>query len=1021
MLLILATLLAQQQATVEDVLKLMEQNTSSLRDLTFDVTTGGTGTPFADSNAVTVTWRRDSGLRLRMVPKRKAAGAAPMPFRAGGMEVAYTRDALHIWISSELEGNPLAVTNLRMAWADPAAKSFDPYFLPSGFPVRFFVDDPFLYYELDPRLFFGIEPNLACEGKRTEDGKAVHVLSSYLAPSALAEKLHGSEFVFSASRKEFHVDAASGQLVRVRWEVAVKQSMGGRDREEKVTFVATGGARTQVADGVTLPSGSTWQVIEARRGARNDELTHSFKNWRANTGLGADAILSDSERADLYADAVLLKAEEYDAAVKKNDKDAAARYSAALARGTPSIMEQMMGAPPREKPKIADALAKVMELAPGAEGPVLNFIAAAEAEGAPEKAQAVVAKIADGTIKGDRVRTVAAARLNAKGEYDLVLKLLEKAPAAESLRRRAAVERMFALVARKDGAAAVAAMRDEAGKRAATADKVALVKELESRFASLPKDAPALEALLEESLAKSPELALSLEVARRRATPEAAAALVETAPADVAAVDFAIELVEAMTAFTKEGATRLREALAKSTTGDPRAPFQAGRALKIAGLAEEAKKEFAAALERCATVPKGHAAGGYAAATLYELAQEDESNAWLERVVKELVRVAPSGEGLPAEAIWNEQKNPVLKLARKHVAAKRWLEFWRLASQAGERLMMRWQMREGFDAESQKACAAAVREELLRGAKDAEPHRKYAAFAEQYLNDEGTLEVLEAARALAPKDVAVVWMTAEAAQRRGENDRAIAAYEAAASMIESSVDVNGRRVTRASALLALARLHGSPEKVKEALAKIDLKAADADADVAEDVGDEYAKRDEWDAAIAAWLRAKELGRRPYFKLGRAHEKKGDRYEALRWYNRDIALGSSRELDEPPAPQVAEPVPVEPGDPAKPPPEREPVNGKEARERLIKKHGTDWLIDKFLEGKFEPLTADEQSRVARAVEHFRSEELGERESAEAEVRKIGVRAGPSLRDLLRAGDEEVKTRVRAILSEWAEPR
>ncbi len=1031
---LLIAALAQDKTTVEDVLKLMEKNTAALQDLTFEVTTGGQGAELGEELSVTATWKRGAGLRLRVVshPRKKKGGGFPIAI--GGFEFAYAPDGFYLWSGTGQAGRPLAVVNQRMPWDSAAAKSFDPYFLPTGFPIRLFIDDAFVYYELDPRFFMGREQNLSYEGKRVEGDKSYHVLSSYLSPSELYDKLDGAEILFTSSRKEFHVAADTGHLARLRWEVTVKQAMMGESREEKGTLVATAGPRAELAGGATLVSATTWVFIDESRGRgqSDQQMVHGFKGFRANTGVAAEAILTEAERKDLHADATLLKPEEYEAALRKDPKNTQARYSRALARGTPSMMEQMMGGMgpaggKKEEVKILDDLEKVVAERPDAESAVLNLLAAADAEGAAERAKPVLAKIEEGVIAGDRVRVEAAAQLNTKGEFDRALRLLEKDPAGESMRRRAAVERIFALSAKRDGPGAVQAMAAESARRPATSDKVGLVREMESRLAGLPKDA-ALEGdkLVADALEKSPgDLVLRLELARRRATVESAAALLEAAPGDEAAVDFALEILADRTEFKKEDADRLRAVFAKVTVPDPRAPFQLGRALKASGSAEEAKKEFGAALEKCAAMPKGAAA--YVGGLLFELSAEEgpgTADEWLEKVVAAIVKVAPDGGGAPPEMRWDGGKNPVNRLARSHIDAKRWREFHKLATAVGTRLIVEWDISQKLQGDLRKECAQAVREDLLKSASDPAPHKDYARFARRFLGGEGALEVLEKARELAPKDVEVLWMLAEAAGQANERERALAALEAALPLLEKPAIVDGRSVTRADALVEMAEKHTDAAKVKEILGKVDLKAAGLPGSTIETIGDPYARVEEWALAAGAYLRAKELGLKPNFKLGRCLEKQKDYYEALRWYNRDIAEGSSRsvmgeQVDvAPPAP-----VPVVPGEeaPPQPPKEREPVNGTEARERLLKQLGPDWLTKKFLEQKFEPLTAEDQKRLKRAVELFRSEDMGERDAGEADVRKIGPRATPMLKELLEAKDEEVRTRVRGLLGGWAEPR
>ena len=104
-----------------------------------------------------------------------------------------------------------------------------------------------------------------------------------------------------------------------------------------------------------------------------------------------------------------------------------------------------------------------------------------------------------------------------------------------------------------------------------------------------------------------------------------------------------------------------------------------------------------------------------------------------------------------------------------------------------------------------------------------------------------------------------------------------------------------------------------------------------------------------------------------------------------------------------------------------PEEADPQTGEEARARLLKKLGPDYLISRFLTKTFDPLGPDKEKAVKAAVEKLSSDESRERDAGFAELKKIGPNATPLLRPLLEGSEPEVKSRVRQLLSEWAEPR
>ena len=102
-------------------------------------------------------------------------------------------------------------------------------------------------------------------------------------------------------------------------------------------------------------------------------------------------------------------------------------------------------------------------------------------------------------------------------------------------------------------------------------------------------------------------------------------------------------------------------------------------------------------------------------------------------------------------------------------------------------------------------------------------------------------------------------------------------------------------------------------------------------------------------------------------------------------------------------------------------EEEPENGEEARARLLKKLGPDYLVTRLLDQKPEPLDPAQERKAKAALEKLSSEAIDDRDTGFSELKAIGPRAAPLLKPLLQSADEEVKNRIKQLLSEWAEPR
>ena len=1051
---VLATLLAflapaQEKAGVEDVLKLMESKATGLKDASFEIELGGRQAMSMGALGIETRVQvvRGTGVRVHGAVPRGAGGMSFV--QPGTFDFIYSADALRIIAAaSDDTAGGVACANLKVAWDDPALKGFDHYFLPVGFPIRLFFDEPLLYYSMDPRFFFKLESNLAYEGRRAHGGRDCHVLSSWVTPSDLTDKLGRSPMLFTRSRKEFFVDAENGRLLGIEWEVTVKQAMGTRDREEKSTLTLEAGMFKEFA-GLALPGQVVWTFDSqrgGRRARRSDEmLLHTVKELRVNVGIESEAILTGTEKDDLYADAILLGAEEYAARIEKNPKDARSHYSLGFAKSDVSFSSEMlrgMGGGVKPDPVAASAaIEKAAELAPGCEAPVLNLLGLYKKSGAADKEKALLDRIEKGELKGQRVAALAASRLNGSGQHARALKLIESvAKPVEPVRRLLAVERLFALAATGDEKGLLAAFDEEARRRATGPETLMFVRDVVARAEALPdaaKKAFSVERVAElcasrEGLAYRFVLAALYE---KDAEPdrrvEALAALAAAAPGDGFVRGHVLDECEQMLgiAASRDMMRGLRgaeevpakawgkgpaEKLAAAVTKESGARGHLVAALGLKSAGENPDEQLGKAMEAC----RKAAAEPEAARILFLLATTKQDEAWTGECVDLMLKLAPKAEGIPFDLLYRDDRNPVAQRLTALLGEKKHVEVFRLATRASAYLLNSWKLQQAMQATAAD-CADAIAAEVMKETKDPAPYRDYVDFSMRYLQYVKTSEVLEKARTLWPKDVDVLGLLAADYRRSGQTAKAAETYESMVALLDKPVAVDDRSYSKTGVLLDVAELHsaGDRAKAKETLARLELKGLDGAE--AMQVGAIYARIEEPDLAIAGYLRAMEQGLKPNFQLGRLYETKKDRYEALRYYNRDMAASSSRDEAGQAAPQVAEAVEPDMETPT-PAREREPRNGQEARERLLKREGTDWIIERHLETKFEALTEAESSAAKKAIEALDSEELGERDDAIEALRKIGTRVSPLLKTKL-AGTGEAKDRLKKMVMEWAEPR
>jgi thioredoxin-like negative regulator of GroEL len=1020
-----------QETGLESVLSLMEKRVEGVRDVALKVVTqADRQMGMLERGEAHVVYVKGVGLRVRasIELEREARGMALFP---RSIETIYAGDSVFFIQETDTApgSTPLAFQTYRIQRSDPALKSTDAFFLPAGLPVRLMLEDPLLYYVLAPRLLFGLEPRLVYEGVRSEGGQAFHVLSSSSEPAALPAPRAG--FQIDSRRKQFFVEAATGELRKIRWEVFSRRGMARR-ADERAIFTIEAAGSLKVDPALVLPQSSRWTIVDDGSGrgpGRNQTMLRSFESIRVNRGLGPESIATDAEKNDLYADAVLRPAEEYEARAARDPKDASAFYSLAYARGIQDPFT-MMGRPGGPKPDVSGvvrALKKALEARPDSESAASNLLSAAQASGDAELEKTLLDRIAKGEIPGTRVRLMAAARLNATGDAEGAGRLLEGlVPARESDRARVALERLFVAAAKGDEDGLVRLFAQEAKCRPEGNDKFALVDALDARFESLPEAAktrftpPKLLELLDRAERADPaELAFPIAraaVLRRDGKPAAALIeLLEAAPKNEAVVARVLRYSEDVKEWGAGEGEKLAASLEQVDAAHPGLGLLRARALGAAGKSDAAQQALVQALEACRKEPPGRAFHAEALRTTFQLAQEKGPGEWRENCVGVILAIGKGSGAIPFDMVFDEGKNPVTQLALDYESRREWMKFYRLATEAN-RLFMNsfWMMRragavpaEGIDA---------IRQEVF---KESDPAKyvEFVEFLEGVQSEAQVVDVLERAWMKAGQDREVLLKIARSYARHGARENAARAFEELIPRLGPE-EANEAR-------LELGEVHlkrGQPEKAREALGSIPLESLKEES--LPRLIDLCAQAKDYDRGLEACKRAYALGLKPHFQTGTFYEKKQDYYEALRYYNRDRVEPSSggpeaeaRKMERDMRRRAQR---AERGKSGKEE-EEEPENGEEARARLLKKLGPDYLVTRLLDQKPEPLDPAQERKAKAALEKLSSEAIDDRDTGFSELKAIGPRAAPLLKPLLQSADEEVKNRIKQLLSEWAEPR
>lgn len=218
---------------------------------------------------------------------------------------------------------------------------------------------------------------------------------------------------------------------------------------------------------------------------------------------------------------------------------------------------------------------------------------------------------------------------------------------------------------------------------------------------------------------------------------------------------------------------------------------------------------------------------------------------------------------------------------------------------------------------------------------------------------------------------------------------------------------------RTRLILTLARFHrqeGDTEAARTALKRIDRERRNVTPDEALQAAEILKSVGDNDAAAAFLCFLHEEGYRPRFQLARVHMARGDWVEARRQLNR--LMGGDWDWNY---------LPSGGFQPPPKPDSRTMRDIEKMREELEQKAGPDYFVNRLLASDLPRLNENEQRIAEDSFRKLSSDNAPERDEACERLRKIGPGCAPILKKGLESGDGEVRSRVRAILEDWAEPR
>ena len=739
--------------------------------------------------------------------------------------------------------------------------------------------------------------------------------------------------------------------------------------------------------------------------------------------------------------------------LEKSPDDADLNWSLAVSKGasvTPMMMAMGRG------PDAEGAFAAVEKALEKQWAPTLvtNLLAMYEERKANDKLAALVERVEKDEKRTPSLTLAAAQAWNALGKHDRVIALLEKLEGVP--RTRIAEERIFAWLSKGDLAKAMAEfaavaetgwverlvtlqsqLPDEAKKAIKTDD---FLKALDDAVAAQPKSAPfhlaRLRALQESAdvsrLAGAVKAAF--EQSDDKVLHDAAFKSLEDLLGQQEAVGPAIVVPGAPAAKAKTDPEKVKAAIkdivaALDAAGArPAAAVLRGKARKMVDEKESAVKEFSAALDLAAKAAPGEAQA-IASRVCAELEGMGEE-ALLEKSCRLFLdTIRKNGLGFEDMAMFGmgRGKNPMAIYGRLMIGAKRHAELYHAIKcvDLGFMGLPIFFMME-LQGEGLKEFLAAAKEEAFKDSKDVAGLKWLARTSAGNImfgmGDQTGLdpiELWEKAREWAPKDLESLQALADLYSSKSMKDKSVKACEEVSAGIDGGATC-ANPWSRGRALIEIADQQEKGAETgaaKATLAKIDLATSDLQPWELWKAGALLDKLGQADKAVAFIARTADEGFRPYLKLAQLHWKREDWMETMRNLNRALAVGFDREIGKPEGMMAQMRIGMGPD----PQPAEKQVMPETLRQELLKKLGQDWFIDRLLESKLPAMSAEEEKLSKESFAKLTSEELGERDDAVVALKKLGSRCAAVLKPGLQSGDDEVRLRVRTLLTEWAEPR
>ncbi|MHC4607374.1 MAG: tetratricopeptide repeat protein, partial [Planctomycetota bacterium] len=614
--------------TLEKIIERMEKNAEGVKDLTWKVTTIGTEDAAMPFNmTMKATYLRGTGLRIdaEMTQFMDLPGAGAGD-QAVKLNYLYTDKELFFSLGARGSraggGAPdmsmmfmpglggMTLVQTRVPYTHPDYASFDPFFLPMGFPFRLLFDEVTGYYTVAPKMMFGQESSLKLDGSRKAGERDCFVLTSNVDGTPLKGELAMSLMGVSKSRKEFLIDKETFRIRSIDYSFTMEMSVPGMGTAQKqeVALVVAVQEEKKITETLHMPTAVEWSAFSIKGGKRVKEsgvLNRTIKGYALNGGVAADSLALGGKN-DVLCDAILRKPEHYEELVKAKPDDAGAWMNLAMSRAFSDPFENMFGGGDTDPDRVIEPMEKVVELRPDATAAFSALMSLYAAHGRPEKLNALIERVEKDEKAGAQVLCTVGRHLNGLKEYARAAKALErgiKGGLTPSERSGAGRELIYAAVATGDARAAVQCFAETAAALPSSRDRVAFLGNLEARLMELEATPPQEKMAEIDALAAKQKGGPIMTLARVRLAlysgnaGKAVELLTELQTDDAEIRKFALGSVERILDLRTQNVDALAGILEKLGGDEPRARFLLGRAMLLSGQKDKAAGAFLALLE----------------------------------------------------------------------------------------------------------------------------------------------------------------------------------------------------------------------------------------------------------------------------------------------------------------------------------------------------------------------------------------------------------------------------------------